>query len=329
MKAAGGPLDIADAFSTTLYTGNGQGSHTITNGINLSGKGGMVWLKARTLHRGGLIATTARGGNKAIQTNSDAGEWASSNLLKSFTGSGFTVGGESDVNELNEQFVSWAFRKAPRFFDVVSYTGDDNYYGRSIPHDLGGTVGVIFIKRTDVSSNWGVYHRANTAAPETDYMALNLIDKTSDSVEYWNDTAPTDNVFTVGWHAAVNTSGGTYVAYLFAHDTEDDGMIQCGSYIGNGSTNGPVINLGWEPQWLMLKRSDWNTNWVMYDEDRGFGSGSNDRELYPNLQDEEAGTGGSSWVTPNASGFQITTNSPVHNASGGKYIYMAIRKEGA
>ena len=37
---------VEDVFSTYLYTGNGT-TQTITNGIDLAGEGGMVWLKNR------------------------------------------------------------------------------------------------------------------------------------------------------------------------------------------------------------------------------------------------------------------------------------------
>jgi hypothetical protein len=44
--AGGGVLGVEDVFSTWLYTGNGS-TQTITNGIDLSGEGGLVWLKVR------------------------------------------------------------------------------------------------------------------------------------------------------------------------------------------------------------------------------------------------------------------------------------------
>ena len=40
-------LDVSDVFSTYLYTGTGA-AQTITNGIDLSGEGGLVWIKERT-----------------------------------------------------------------------------------------------------------------------------------------------------------------------------------------------------------------------------------------------------------------------------------------
>ena len=69
-EGAGGgiPNYIEEVFSTYLYTGNGS-TQTITNNIDLSTKGGLVWSK----HRGGTnshrLYDTVRGGNKSLSTN--------------------------------------------------------------------------------------------------------------------------------------------------------------------------------------------------------------------------------------------------------------------
>lgn len=35
----------------------------------------------------------------------------------------------------------------------------------------------------------------------------------------------------------------------------DQDIIKCGSYVGNGSNDGTSVNLGFEPQWVIIKRS--------------------------------------------------------------------------
>ena len=45
--AADDKIYIDDVFSTYLYTGNAS-SRSIVNGIDLSGEGGMVWIKDRS-----------------------------------------------------------------------------------------------------------------------------------------------------------------------------------------------------------------------------------------------------------------------------------------
>ena len=69
----------------------------------------------------------------------------------------------------------------------------------------------------------------------------------------------------------------SFVAYLFAHNDGDgefgpDGdadIIKCGSYTGNGSANGPEIDLGFEPQWVLIKAQQSTGNWFMFDTMRG------------------------------------------------------------
>jgi hypothetical protein len=185
---------------------------------------------------------------------------------------------------------------------------------------------MIIVKCTSTGGDFAVYHRSNTGAPETDYLRLNTAGATADDATFWNDTAPTDSVFTVGTNAAVNTNTATYVAYLFAHDTSDDGVIQCGSYTGNGSASGPTVTLGWEPQFILLKQSTGSGNWYIVDNARGFTT-SDDKPLRPNLSDAEMGVQGTFQAT--ATGFTINQSFTAYNASGQTYIYMAIRAEGA
>jgi hypothetical protein len=101
-------------------------------------------------------------------------------------------------------------------------------------------------------------------------------------------------------------------------------MIQCGSYTGNGSTDGPEIDLGWEPQYLLVKQTDANGYWNLSDVMRGIATGGTDAELYADLANSEVNDTVILDVTPN--GFAIKTSSNSHNAANGNYIYMAIRR---
>jgi hypothetical protein len=332
--AGGGGEYIEDVFSTYLYTGTGA-TQTITNGIDLDGEGGLVWLKNRPFAANHLFIDTERGSNKQLRSNETGGNETNATILTSFNSSGFTLGvGNSNSNNTGsgETYVSWTFRQAEKFFDVVTYTG--NGANRTISHNLGSVPGCIIVKRTDTTGDWQVYHRANTANPETDYLVLNSTAATADSDTRWNDTQPTDAVFSLGTEATVNANGGTYVAYLWAHDAGgfgDDGLqnvVTCGSYTGNGSATGPVVTLNYEPQWLIVKRSaapsgSGTAGWVISDNMRGL-SQTQDGVLSANTSGAE--TAGSVFVQANATGFQIATTNPNWNTSGDTYIYIAIRR---
>jgi hypothetical protein len=136
-------------------------------------------------------------------------------------------------------------------------------------------------------------------------------------------------VFSVGTDSTVNASGGTYVAYLYAHDTSSTGIIQCGSYTGNGNAypDGQNITLGWEPQWLLIKNTTVGSGdqWWMFDSARGLTASKNPVYLYANLSIEEGDSGQPASVI-NATGFKVNGASSATNKSGNTYIYMAIRR---
>lgn len=321
---------IEDVFSTYLYTGNGS-PQTIANGINLNINDGLVWIKDRSSISDHLLFDTLNGVNFEVNSNTTAAKTALSDSVTAFNSNGFSVGTSESTNLNLKHYASWTFRKAPRFFDVVAYTGTG--VARTINHSLNTTVGCIFIKRTDTTSNWAVYHRGNTVAPETDYLSLNLTNATADDITFWNDTLPTDSVFTVGTNAAVNASGGTYIAYLFAHDPlgpsndGSDGLIACGSYTGD-NTGPRTIDLGWEPQWVLVKASSTSAAWVMGDNLRGLGpatasSQENYSRLYANATSTENNI---NWLGANANGFVVgVQNNGETNSSGTEYVYIAIR----
>ena len=319
-------LYVDDVMSTYLYTGTGA-AQTITNGIDLAGEGGMVWVKSRSATTDHFLFDTVRGALNEINSNKTEGQASLADSLTAFNADGFSISSATGIGVNAATYASWTFRKAPKFFDVVTYTGTGS--ARTVAHNLGSVPGMIIVKRTDTTGDWQVYHRANTAAPETDYLVLNSTAATVDSNTRWNDTQPTSTVFSLGTEATVNASGGTYVAYLFAHDaggfgeSGTDNIVSCGSYVGNGSATGPVIDLGWEPQWVMIKRADNIGNWNISDSMRGIPTGDASQLFQANSSAAESTATSVSLLS---TGFQVITTSSAGNASGGDYIYLAIRR---
>ncbi len=312
---------IEDVFSTYLYTGNGS-TQTITNDIDLDGEGGLVWIKNRDQTDSHILTDTERGATEILSSNTTAAEATDADTLTAFNSDGFALGDDVKVNTSTEDYVSWTFRKAPKFFDVVTYTGTGS--ARTVSHNLGSVPGCIMVKRTDTTGDWQVYHRANTANPETDYLVLNTTAATADSNTRWNDTQPTDAVFSLGTEATVNASGGTYVAYLFAHDAGgfgDNGaenVISCGSAVFSA---GVAVNLGWEPQWLLVKNVSSTQDWYIIDNMRSWLANGNAYWLIPNGTTDDSGG-----PTTNF-GFDLTPTGFVANTGSGiTYIYIAIRR---
>ena len=306
---------IEDVFSTYLYTGNAT-ARSITNGIDVSGKGGLVWIKDRSTTNGHYLFDTARGYNKSLKTE-DTSAQVGSGILTGFSSTGFDLSSDTTVNATGQTDVSWTWRKQPKYFDIQTWTGTGA--NRTISHSLGSVPGCIIVKRTDTTSDWQVYHQS---LANTEYLVLNTTAAKATGATRWNSTTPTSSVFSLGTDATVNASGGTYVAYIFAHNaggfglTSTDNVISCGSFTTDGSGNA-TVNLGYEPQWILFKASSRVLNWSIHDTMRGMPVGSVAAGLYPNLSNAESNNVNSS---PTATGF---TWSGYANET---FVYVAIRR---
>jgi hypothetical protein len=287
-------------------------------------KGGMVWIKGRSGATANALYDTNRGATKDLVSNSSLAETTQATGLTEFTSSGFVIGSLAKLNTSAATYASWTFLQQSNFFDVVTYTGTGA--NRTVPHNLGSVPGCIIVKRTDATGDWQAYHRSNA---NTQYMVLNSTAAAATGTTRWNSTTPTSTEFSLGTDATVNASGGTYVAYIYAHDaggfglTNTDNVISCGGYTGNGSATGPVISLGYEPQWLMIKNASGVGNWNIIDNMRGMPVGAADFYLEANTADAETSL---ELFSPTSTGFQITSTSSEVNTSGSNYIYMAIRR---
>jgi hypothetical protein len=285
-----------------------------------AGEGGLVWIKNRTGENHGLVDTEVNGLLFSNLTNA-----ANTGVTHTFNSNGFTVGSSGAMNDSPDAHASWTFRKAPKFFDVVTYTGTGS--AQNISHNLGSVPGFIIVKSTTNTYAWFCYHRSLGA---TQGMRLDDTQAASTSSGYWNNTSPTSTEFTVGTSLAFNASGASYVAYLFAHNdgdgefgsTADQDIIKCGSYTGNGSSTGPSINLGFEPQWLLIKGTSSTDSWAIFDVMRGMTVGASDSYLFPNSSGAELSY--SSIVKPTPTGFQL--ESVNWNTNSNNYIYIAIRR---
>ena len=322
---------IENIFSTdTFFDSNNaadDAGRTITNGINLSGEGGLVWVKSRTSAQDHSLTDTVRGASVRLSTNTTGANATGSKYdrVDQFNSNGFRY---PNGFAAAQDYVAWTFRKAPNFFDIVSWSGNATA-GRQISHSLGSLPGMIIVKNLTVAGNgWYIYHRSTGKAK---YLLFTTDGELSSTTE-WNNTDPTTTHFTVGSGGGVNGNGSNYVAYLFGHDTSSDGMIQCGTYSGNGSTTGPTVNLGFEPQWVMVKQTNaigqW---WNIIDFIRGFTTFSGSQTLGANDDDAEyvnANLGSSTPIlSPTPTGFQVrSAQAATNQGGGGTYIYVAIRR---
>jgi hypothetical protein len=303
-----------------------------------SGEGGLVWIKRRSGTSDHNLFDNERGfatGGTGILSSNTTG--ASNDFADYFnaTSTGFTLlHSGNDTNDSSSEYVSWTFRKAKKFFDVVKITGTGGG-NRAINHALGQKPGMIIGTRYDASSeHWHVYHRSLDGGnqPATHGLRLNSDAAEGDESSYWEDTEPTSTQFTVGNNQ--NHSGGSHIFYLFAHNDSGDGgfgpdsdqdIIKCSSY--TGGTTGTEVNVGFEPQFVMIKRASGTGDWMVFDAMRGVVSDpypNLDNTLFWNLTNAERTNTGYIGFTP--TGFIHQGGSGDTNTNGDTYVYMAIRR---
>tara|TARA_R110000796_G_scaffold65253_3_gene150906 strand:- start:1948 stop:3006 length:1059 start_codon:yes stop_codon:yes gene_type:complete len=330
-------INVGDVSSTYLYTGNGS-TQTITNGIDLAGEGGLVW----NCRRGAVVAITSHEltdterGSKSLSTTAADAQVNSSDVT-AFNSNGFslTAGNTNRSNYNTEQYVSWTFRKAPKFFDCIQYSGN-GVSGREIAHNLNCEVGSIFVKKISAAENWMVFHNSLGTSNDGDgFIRLNTTGAGDNRGRLlWGDgtnyIAPTSSVFTLHSDASVNASGSTYVAYVFAHNggtgefgpSYDQDIITCSSYTGNGSSQTVDCNFTSGAKFVLIKRTDSTGDWYMWDAQRGIVPG-NDPFLKANTNGAEVTTDDS--LDADATGFIVNQNTTTNiNVSSANYIFCAI-----
>ena len=315
--------DPTAVFQCTLYTGNG-GTQSITNTGNSNLQPNLTWIKARSATTDNQVFDSVRGTGKLLVSNTTDGEYSGSNLLTAFNSNGFSLGDHAPLNGNGVTFVSWNWKEQAGVFDVVGYTGNGN--ARTISHNLGSVPKFMICKDRNNVKNWGTYHVAIGPGSDAGYLNNTVVPEAN--TNFWNNTAPTASVFSVGTDNTYNGNGIPYIIYLFG----DSSMSKCGSYTGLGGTNYPFIYTGFKPAFVMAKRTNATSNWVIYDNKRQYslieGQYNPQRpRLTSNINDAESSFTSDNGVDLVSNGFVVRDNSNdayTINISGSNYIYIAF-----
>jgi len=326
----------SEHFNTVLYTGNGATGQTITVGFQPD----FTWIKQRSGADYHALQNSVTGNNKILTTNGTFVEWTIADALTAWTSTGFTLGADTSgfVNENSATYAAWNWKangsgssntdgsinttatsaNVDAGFSISTYTGTG--VNGTIGHGLSKAPEMVIVKeRGDDTGNWYVWH---TGFAATDGIFLNLTNAKATSDTYWNDTAPTADVFSVGTNTDINGNTGTdtYVAYCF-HSV--DGYSKVGSYTGNGNADGTFVYTGFRPAFIMAKKTDAAENWVMINNKTHPYNDVNTPRLYPNLSNSEY-EDGSIYVDYVSNGFKIRATQNMMNNNGSNYIYIAF-----
>jgi len=312
MGAAGGGAVVPSSYLDALLYAGTDSSNARTGAGD---QPDLVWIKARDGTDAHVIIDDVRGISNYLSSNSTNGELAIGSAFTSIDSDGFTVATNSGLtNDSNKDYVGWCLKEDPDMFDILTYSGNGS--NQTIAHSLNTAPEMYIVKRIDSGSeSWFVYHKDlnGGTTPEDYYIRLNSSGSEVNSATHWNSTAPTSNFFSVGQAGSTNSSGGTYVAYLF---TSFAGACKVGVYTGTGSS-GNSVSTGFRPRFIMLKGVS-GDDWQIWDSQRG-----NTSLIDPSSISTE-NTSASNEIVDSASGFTVNGWSGNINSSSVDYVYVAF-----
>jgi hypothetical protein len=308
--------DVFDtgAFSDiVLRTGTG----TTTSVESLPFAPDLVNIKSRGTADIWVLSDSVRGENRQISTNYNTAETTNVDMLTAFLSNGYSLGANVSSNRASTQIVDVALKASDSAgLYITTYTGD-GIAGKTIPHTLGKVPTFIIVKRLDSAGDWIVYH---TALGATKCLVFSTAAAVTDST-VWNDTEPTIADVILGTNAAVNASGGSYVAYIFT----DSDLFRAWSFTGNALDDGPFVDLGGRPLSLLFyKAAEVGTSpWYNYDAVRDPYNLANDI-LNPNSYAAEQTDNATYRLAFTSRGFKPLTSNAGYNGSGQLLVGLAI-----
>jgi hypothetical protein len=272
LNTASLPASVVTKPSTVmdvkLYTGNGT-SQTIS-GLGFSPD--LVWTKSRSAFDRHNVFDILRSG---LRLRTDGTE-AEDSTTVALTSNGFSLGSQSENNSNGQSYVAWTWDagsstvtntqgsitssvRTNNYLSIVTYTGTGA--NATVGHGLGVAPQMIIVKSRGSVTNWGVGH---TSIGWANALRLNTTDASSAQATFWNSTAPTSTVFSVGTGPSTNNNGDSIVAYCFAPVA---GYSSFGSYVGTGAVStGPFCYTGFRPRLIILKAAVGGTSgWIMVD----------------------------------------------------------------
>ena len=326
-----------DYFNTILWTGNGSNNRNIT-GIGFNPD--FTWFKARSNGNSQGLVDTVRGNSNpnTLSSNSTAAEFDWTGIFKGHISDGFTAGTDSAINSNGETYVAWNWKaggsavtnndgtltsqvsaNTDSGFSVVTYSGSNS--AGSFGHGLNQAPDFVIIKQRNDTGFWAVGADINGWTWSSDFLQLqSTAAKATNGGTTIFTSAPTSTVVNIGGGSVTSTSGKNLVAYCF-HNVE--GYQKVGTYVGNGSADGPFVHIGFRPAWILIKRLEASTNgWYIYDNKRENYGTLVDAMLYANLANAE--DNGSRDLDFLSNGFKPRLTDSNVNASGGSYVYLAI-----
>jgi len=330
------------AFDVVTYTGTGS-ALTPTSSLGFSPD--LIWIKSRSAATDNTLYDTVRGAEKRLESNNTDAEVTSDGGVTAFNSNGFTLGTLAQVNTNAATYVGWCWdggtstvtntngtitssvrANASAGISIVGYVGNKTA-GATFGHGLNVAPQFVIVKSRNqgVGYYWNVYHASLGA---TKYLQLEDSAAAGTATNWWNNTAPTSSVVTLGIGDVVNKSGDNYIAYCFAPVSN---FSSFGSYTGNGSADGPFVYLGFRPGWILVKASSTGGStydWFVYDTERDTYNAAS-KFLSPNYSGAEQATADAGTLTDVyfdilSNGFKVRNTRGRVNLNATTFVYAAF-----
>ena len=312
-----------------------------------------AWIKNRSASEASdtshILVDRLRGVGKVLNTDTTTVEEtdaASQDTVQRFFQRGVRIGNDVQVSTYSEEFVLWQWlvgesattgtandsgsinstviAAEPGHFSIVSWTGNTTA-GATVGHGLGGTPEfIIAIARNENGENKPVYHKDIVTA-DTDHIKINELNpKSTAGTTIWDGSAMSTTVVGLGAAAQSNSSNASgMIAYCFR---SVPGVCKVGAFIGNGVDDGPFINCGFKPAWLLQKNTAASEHWSVHDTARNPFNPLDEFMKASSAQPKQ--TSGSNDFDFLSYGFKARgTDGRVNNA-GVLHVYMAMAEIG-
>ena len=301
-----------------------------------------IWTKSRTNTNSHALYDSTRGVNKELNSNSTDAEGSLTDGISSFDAGGFTVGARANSNQDGQDFVGWCLKanggttssntdgtitstvqvNEQAGFSIVSYTGNGTA-SSTIGHGLSEAPDIVLVKARSAAYDWQLFSKEVSTAT---YPTLNgRLALQSTAAAIFDGYTVSVGASTFEWtglastFAYFNQNNITYIAYCFKNI---DGFSKFGTYTGNGSANGPIVETGFEPAFLLIKPTNITGHWRILDNKR---NQTNPRNSTLKTDESEAETThANEQVDFLSNGFQLKTAHNGRNGNGDNYIYMAF-----
>ena len=324
-----------DFFNTSIWTGTGSDPLTVT-GVGFQSD--ITWIKRRELNHHRFM-DSVRGATYEMYPDVNSAQYGESQGLKSWNTDGYALGNNAGYNASGGTYVGWTCKTGttsgittngsttitPSGYSfnstvgvsILTYQGNGTA-GAKLAHGLGGEPDMFIIKQYNGANDWVVYFKALS---NTQVLYLNEDVNSATRSNAWNNTSPDSVNITLGQGGGdINYDSSRYYSCFAMRNVT--GFSKAGKYIGNGDANGAFVYTGFKPSWLMIKKHGASSQWIIFDNKRGY-NGSN-AQLYADSNEAE---GSSETLDLVSNGFKCRATDNGVNNSGSDYFYVAFAEE--